>query len=139
MANKRNTSYLRELLFRLANGDFLKTHKESLEQLENMRKEELILEQRKLYENYLIKLASSGSSDMFSNGGKEYASILMSVLFNNTKDIARIYCKGFRCNLITTPPYWQALKKYLENPEHKLRVMVETGEYVHEEPLQLLQ
>ena len=75
---------------------------------------------------------------MFSNGGIEYASILMSVLLNHTNDIARIYCQGFKSELITTQPYWTELKKYLEKPHHKLFVMVQNSDHVNEPPLQLL-
>lgn len=112
--------------------------KEFLEQVENDRREELKAQQLKFYENFLINLASKDSSEMFSNGGRDYASILMSVLFNNTDNIARIYCKGFRKDLIMTDYYWPSLKKYLEDKKHKLKVMVETAEHVKEEPLQLL-
>ena len=139
MADNNKTSYLRELLNRFTKGNSKESFKQISERLEKERKEELIILQRKLYENYLKKLASINSDEMFSNGGIDYASILMSVLFNNTNSVARIYCKGFRRNLIMTDPYWTALIKYLENPSHILKVMVETDQYVQEEPLQLLQ
>ena len=90
------------------------------------------------YKDFLEDLASNQSSNVFSNGGIEYASILMSVLFNNTKKIARVYSHGFKPELITTEPYWSSLKNYIANPYHTLYVLVQTNEYVNAEPLMLL-
>lgn len=99
---------------------------------------ELKRQQLEFYQSFLEKLASEGSSEMVSNGGIEYASILMSVLLKNTTDIARIYCKGFREDLITTDPYWSTLKLYLENTKHKILVLVQSANCIDEKPLQLL-
>lgn len=137
MADKKNKSYWTELLNMFRNGNSQKWHRDSLEREE--RGKELLREQRENYENYLNVLASMNSQELFSNGGVYYASILMSVLLNNTDDIARIYCKGFRCDLIRREPYWSALKEYLDKSDHKLLVMVENGGHIGEEPLQLLQ
>ena len=86
------------------------------------------------YRKYLERLAESNSPDMFSNGGIKHASILMSVLFQDT-DEARIYCCGFRPDLITTEPYWGELNNYLKNPQHILHVLIEQDNYKTEEPL----
>lgn len=114
---------------------------ESEVDLEILRlKRKQYLEQLKLqkYHDFLERLACDNSSRTFSNGGIEHAAILMSVLFRNTKNEARVYCIGFRPNLITRPPYWESLNRYLDDPNHILKVLVETDEYVNELPIELL-
>lgn len=105
---------------------------------ETVRAEELKRKQLQNYRDFLVDLAEKSSPEMFSNGGKDYASILMSVLLQNTNKEARIYSKGFRSDLITTDPYWSELQTWLSNPNHKLMVMVDTDEHINEKPLQLL-
>lgn len=90
------------------------------------------------YRKYLERLAESKSADMFSNGGIEHAAILMSVLLKNTKKIARVFSNGFKAELITEEPYWDALQDYLDDDNHQLLVLVETSKYMHERPLQTL-
>ena len=92
----------------------------------------------KKYTDYLDSLLEKKSGEVFTNGGKEYASELMSRLFNNTQKEARVYCEGFREDLIKTDPYWTSLKKYLEDPSKKLKVLVESSAHMMEEPIQLL-
>lgn len=90
------------------------------------------------YTEYIKGLAKEESPKLFTNGGIEYASQLMAVLFNNTNEEARIFCQGFKPDLITTQPYWDALKEYLKDENKVLKVLVETDEYVLKDPLQLL-
>lgn len=90
------------------------------------------------YTEYIKGLAKAKSPQLFTNGGIEYASQLMAVLFENTNEEARIFCQGFKPELITTQPYWDALQEYLKDESKVLKVLVETDEYAQEEPLQLL-
>ena len=90
------------------------------------------------YTEYIKGLAKTKSTQLFTNGGIKYASQLMAVLFDNTNEMARIFCQGFKPDLITTQPYWDALQEYLKDDNKVLKVLVETDEYVHKEPLQLL-
>lgn len=110
----------------------------STKELDKKRAEELKSQQIDRYRDFLEKLASNRSEEVFSNGGVEYASVLMSILFKNTEKIARIYSRGFRPDLITTEPYWSELKSWLEKPDHHLLVLVETDKYINHEPLQML-
>lgn len=87
------------------------------------------------YRKYLEGLAASNSSERFSNGGKDYAPILMSVLFDNTVSIVRVYAKGFRPELITEPVYWSSLQKFLSKYK-TIQVLVETADYRNESPIQ---
>lgn len=90
------------------------------------------------YKTFLKNLAKTGSSKLFTNGGKEYASILMSVLLDNTNSVARIFSYGFRPDLVSTSEYKQALERFLETPYKEIRVMVETEEAVDQEPIRML-
>lgn len=90
------------------------------------------------YEEYLETLATNESPELFSNGGVDYAAILMSVLLKHTKKEALIFSHGFKAELIMKQPYWNTLIEFLKNPEHKLSVLVETDNFVKEGPMQLL-
>lgn len=104
-----------------------------VEQMEYNKKREL-----EEYREYLEELAESKSTDMFSNGGKEHASILMSVLLQNTNKVALMYCEGFKPDLIATQPYWDALNEFLKNPEHELHVLVQSERCQDQKPLLML-
>lgn len=90
------------------------------------------------YKEFLEKLVKDNSPELFTNGGKSYASILMSVLLDNTRREARIYCKGLRPELLLEEPYWSSFKRYTENRSKKMLVLVESEEAVNEEPIQHL-
>lgn len=92
----------------------------------------------KRYADFIRGLAEAGSPQLFTNGGIEYASQLMAVLFENTNKEARIFCQGFKPDLIKTQPYWGALRAYLDKKDKTLRVLVETDEYAQGEPVLLL-
>lgn len=90
------------------------------------------------YKEYLETLAASESSELFSNGGVEYAAILMSILLEHTEKQALIFSQGFKAELITRQPYWDSLQTYLEDPNHALSILVETDKHIDEEPLKLV-
>ena len=92
----------------------------------------------KKYIDYINKLAESKSPEIFTNGGIEYASQLMAVLFHNTEKEARLFCHGFRPDLICQQPYWNALQEYLQDDSKILHVLVECDDALHEEPMNLL-
>lgn len=90
------------------------------------------------YKDFLKNLAKTGSSKLFTNGGKEYASILMSVLLDNTNSVARIFSYGFRPDLVSTNEYKKALENFLSSSYKEIRVMVESDEAIDEEPIRML-
>lgn len=90
------------------------------------------------YVKYIKKLAEDRSHEIFTNGGIEYASQLMAVLFQNTKSEARLFCHGFRPDLICQEPYWTALHNYLQDKNKILHVLVESNESLYEKPMNLL-
>lgn len=90
------------------------------------------------YKAFLKNLAKTGSSKLFTNGGKEYASILMSVLLDNTNSVARIFSYGFRPDLVSTEEYKQALERFLSSSYKEVMVMVESDEAIDKEPIRML-
>lgn len=92
----------------------------------------------KRYREFLEKLARTNSSELFTNGGKDYASILMSVLLDNTDKKARIFCIGFRPELVCTDDYKNSLERFLRNSGKEIRILVETDEYIHDSAVKIL-
>lgn len=90
------------------------------------------------YESYLENLVREKSSVTFSNGGIEYAAVLMSILLKYTKHSVCMFCDGFKPELIKNEVYWKALNEYLKDKSKKLIVIVNTDAYIKEEPLQAL-
>lgn len=101
---------------------------------------EKLITQRDLeaYEVTLEKFASSGDETLFINDGKKYASILMSVMLRHTEKEIRLFCCGFKEDLITTQPYWNSLVEYLKDAKKRFMVLVETDSYKEQAPMQLL-
>ena len=72
----------------------------------------------KNYQDYLEYLAKEKSDEIFTNAGKAHASILMSILLKYTRNEVRIFCEGFKPDLVTTEPYWSELNRFLEKREN---------------------
>lgn len=89
------------------------------------------------YGKYLENLASTKSSDIFTNGGKEHASILMSKMFKYTSNEVRMFCEGFKPELIMTNPYNTALIEYLHLGK-SLKILLETNEYTEKDAFKII-
>lgn len=89
------------------------------------------------YSKYLECLASTQSPEIFTNGGKEHASILMSTMLKHTESEAKIFCEGFKPELIMTEPYQSSLKEYLKSNKI-LKVLIENDNYINESAFKLL-
>lgn len=92
----------------------------------------------KNYINLVNNAALSSSDEIVKNGGLPYASILLSVLFKHCDKIARIYCNGFKPELVCSSPFWQSFKNWLYTPGHTLLALVETTDYINDDPMILL-
>lgn len=88
------------------------------------------------YRRFLENLVRNRSTQRFSNGGAEFASILMSVLLNNTSSTVRIYCNGFGPELVCMQDYQAAFKEFLNKTDKKLMLLVRKGDKKNEAPLQ---
>jgi hypothetical protein len=86
----------------------------------------------KEYEAYLRSLAESKSPDIFTNSGLQHASILMAEMFRNTNSSVKMFCHGFKPQLITTKEYTKALYDYLDS-DKSIDILMETDEYMNQE------
>lgn len=145
MGKEQNSCFDRKTERLFSGESFLKYLIEIINKYSS-KKERVVYEQTKQdkdrrlqkYKEYLETLAACQSTELFSNGGVEYAAILMSILLEHTEKQALIFSQGFKAELITQQPYWSSLNEYLKNPEHKLSILVETDKYIDEEPLRLI-
>lgn len=94
-------------------------------------------EMLKEYEEYLLDLAKNDSKEVFTNGGIKHASVLMSVLLQNTKKCACIFSEGF-CPDVIQDPYLAELHNYLADKNKSLKILLESDKYIKEAPLVLI-
>ena len=90
------------------------------------------------YQCYLRGLALEQQNQFIVTGGIEHASVLMSELLSHTEKIARIYCYGFKPDLITIGPLWTSLMQFLEEDNHILRILIESSDYINDHPLEMI-
>lgn len=90
------------------------------------------------YRRFLKEQARANSSKLLTNSGIDYASELMSVLLDNTSAEARIYCRGFRRQLVWSQPYKNSLINFIDSPGKSIKVLVESDCAIKEEPIQKL-
>lgn len=89
------------------------------------------------YREYLERLVKEKSTDIFTNGDVSHASILMSVLFDNTKNNILMFCNGLNPKLTKEEPYNSSFKNYIKNGG-KLSLLIETSEYQDEDMFKFL-
>ena len=90
------------------------------------------------FENLLEFHANEKTSVKVSNGGLPYAAILMGVMFKHCKGMARIYCQGFKPELVCELPFWTEFCAYIRNPKNRLYALVDSTEWINERPMKLL-
>ena len=76
--------------------------------------------------------------NIIPNGGLPYAAILMGVMFEHCRGMARIYCQGFKPDLVCELPFWTEFCAYLKNPKNRLYALVDSTEWINERPMRLL-
>lgn len=77
----------------------------------------------KEYREYLEKLASQKSKKMFSNGGKDHAVVLYSVLLQHTSLKARFFCEGGMSEIWQHPVFKKALVDALRKEDFEVCVL----------------
>ena len=77
----------------------------------------------KEYREYLEKLASVKSAEMFSNGGRDHAVVLYSVLLENACLHARFFCESGMSAIWTHPTFKSALVNALRKADFKVDVL----------------
>ena len=76
--------------------------------------------------------------NIIPNGGLPYAAILMGVMFKHCRGMARIYCHGFKPELVCELPFWTEFCDYIRNPKNCLYALVDSTEWINERPMKLL-
>lgn len=89
------------------------------------------------YKSYLKDCAKDYDTRMIGAHDELRMSVLMSVMFEYTKDIVRIYCHNFNEGMITNQPYWNALRRFLSEGK-SIRILCDTREAENEVPIHLL-
>jgi len=77
------------------------------------------------YQKFLESLIKSKETSIFTNGGIDHASVLMSVLFNYTQTKVRMYCRGLYPELTARPRYLDSFKKLLESDKIAIQLLVD--------------
>ena len=96
-----------------------------------------ISKELKSYWDYLERLAINKSYDLFSNGGIDHTSILMTVFFDHSKEV-RIYTSSFRKDLMSSEPFLSGLRDFLNNSNHKLFILTPKFDLNNNEPWMVL-
>lgn len=109
----------------------------------------------KSYQVYLDGLAQKDpvSSEIFTNKGKEHASILMATLLANTEHSLDMYCQGLRPGILCGKQegdgegfegaYWQEFKKFFDETitseqfkENSIRILIQNEQWLENAPFQ---
>lgn len=106
-----------------------------------MKRKQIMEKSLQDYKAYLERLLKNKSETIFTNSGKEHASILMSMLVSNTDRQVRMYATGLKPELITTSPYFEEFKRlFTDNRSiNSVKILVETTDYIKERPFQIVQ
>ncbi len=105
-----------------------------------MKREWIMEQELKDYQAFLAQLLKNNSSEIFTNGGKKHASILMEMLLQNTKDRIRMFATGLKPELITSEPYINEFRKLFtpENSVSNIQILVEVDDYINDEPFKIV-
>lgn len=125
---------------------------------ENKKSAELKKEEEKAlkpYQEYLNGLAQKDpvSSEIFTNKGKEHASILMATLLANTEHNLDMYCQGLRPGILCgrqegdgegfEGAYWEEFKKFfsetISSPnfaDNSIRILIQNEQWLEYAPFQ---
>lgn len=77
----------------------------------------------KEYREYLLSLAQTHSSDIISNGGKDHAIVLYSVLLDNSQKDVRIFCQSGSSAVWKAPEFVEAMTRFLKRDNTSLKVL----------------
>ncbi len=83
----------------------------------------------KSYKSYLERLISENSSNIFLNGGVEYASVFITLLLSNTKQYVNMFCEGLNPEMMERPDVLDAFKKAIERGVN-FRILMEKKDYI---------
>lgn len=75
------------------------------------------------YREYLLGLAKTNSHDIISNGGKDHAIVLYSVLLDHTEKDVRIFCQSGSSAVWKAPEFIDAMTRFLNRENTSLKVL----------------
>lgn len=75
------------------------------------------------YREYLLGLAETNSPDIISNGGKDHAIVLYSVLLDHSNNDVRIYCQSGSSAVWKAPEFIEAMTRFLNRENTTLKVL----------------
>lgn len=87
----------------------------------------------KSYRSYLEKLVRENSSNIFLNGGVEYASVFMTLLFSNTQNNVNMFCEGLNPEMMDRPDVFDSFKGAIERGVN-FRILMEKKDYMSCKP-----
>ena len=90
----------------------------------------------KSYREHLEKLLAENSSNIFLNGGKEYASVFISLLLNNAKSKVNMFCEGLNPEMMAREEVMEAFKGCIDR-NVQFRILMEKRDFMCEEPYRM--
>lgn len=78
------------------------------------------------YKKFLLDLFQSNSEDFFTNGGKEHASILLSVMYDNAQSEAKVFCEGLNPDIfVENSDLYNSFMNYIEK-DKEIKILMES-------------
>ncbi len=78
----------------------------------------------KKYKKAIKILADNKQNDVFTNGGDEYAIIVLNSLFTHATNCVSIFAETLTSNLSSNKSYLTPLLEFIENEEHTLNIII---------------
>ena len=82
----------------------------------------------KEYFDFVESLAINKENKVFFNSGPIHAAIVMSRIFEYSRDEVNIFCGGFSGAVSNDPTYLSCLDSFLKRDNSKIRILVEDYE-----------
>ena len=87
----------------------------------------------KSYREHLDKLLEENSSNIFLNGGIDYASEFICLLLSNAKKNVNMFCEGLNPEIMGRDKVFSAFKKCIERGV-RFNILMEKDTYISEDP-----
>lgn len=85
------------------------------------------------YKSYLENLVNRNSSNIFLNGGIDYASVFITLLLNNVQKNMNMFCEGLNPEIMERPEVFDAFKGAIERGV-EFNILVEKKDYMENNP-----
>lgn len=85
------------------------------------------------YKKFLNELYDNNSMEFFTNGGKDYASVLLSVLYSKANDSVKMFCEGLNPELFENEELRVAFMEYVSSGK-RIQILMESNAYLTNHP-----